>query len=136
MSRLEFAITHRYDEIPALRVVLHHNGRSAETVALVDTGATYSVFDTSFAAELDIDLSGPPYQDIIGFEVRRVRCYRRSLYVALYAGPVHVRTTAATVLFLPDIGVVSNVIGRDLMAGLPFAMIHDREELHLGLTNG
>jgi hypothetical protein len=36
-------------------------------------------------------------------------------------------------LFLPRIGLIDNVIGRDLLEHLPFALIHGRRELHLGL---
>jgi hypothetical protein len=39
------------------------------------------------------------------------------------------------VAFIPNLRIVDNLVGRDLMRELPFAMIHGRQELHLGLES-
>ena len=136
MSRLDFAINHRYARVPRLEVVLHHNGQSVGTLALFDTGSEFSVFDTVLAQGLGIELEEAPYQYVVGIERHPIRCPRRSLHVSLFAGADHVTTTAASLLFMPDISVIDNIIGRDLLREVTFAMIHGRRELHLSLQRG
>jgi hypothetical protein len=124
-----------YETWPVIRVIVHgpHSGLTDEYDALIDTGAQVSVFDTTVADDLEIDLSSAERFLVSVVGGQRVEARIAPIRLALLQLPD--LTIELDVVLAPGIASrTGNVIGLDVLAHFDLALSHSQRVGFLGRT--
>jgi len=92
---------------PVIFLNLYHGNHQTEDYAFVDSGATYSIFDSAVAERLGIDIFSGRHSLVIGLDGRLVSIYLHKL--GLEIGAFHI---TATVGFSETMKIGFNLLGR------------------------
>lgn len=104
--RLSYRLLHG-QSVPVVRVRLFRNSRQTEDLALVDSGAVYSIFDASIADRLGIDFKLGRRAFVWGLGGHLVAVYLHS--VGLVIDDFHI---TAEIGFSDQLRIGFNLLGR------------------------
>ena len=93
---------------PIINVELSKNDNKVQTLAFLDTGATYSVFKAELCNTLGIDLRSGKQLDIAVGDGNHIPVYLHDVFIK-----VENMEFKAKIGFSKELGIGMNVIGRD-----------------------
>jgi hypothetical protein len=124
-----------YEDAPriSVRVISEESSTETSLEALIDTGSDITLFDTAIAAILKLDLTNRPLTQFRGVTGDLVDAPMVSLELLPLFDPS--LSVMVNVVFLPGISLsVGNLIGRDVLEYLDFALTHSTRIGYLGRT--
>lgn len=129
---LDFAIEAGYADKPEVPVRLEASVSSIDVIALIDTGASISLFDEGLCSVLDLDSVPDERMTIVGLDGRARRVPRWKLDVIAF--PEDLELAASLLVgFLPGLArSTGNLLGRDFLEAVHFGLNHSRRTLYLG----
>jgi hypothetical protein len=124
-----------YNRLPRINVVARslETGRETELIALIDTGADLTILDEIVATQLGIPLDRVAKQPLRGLGVGVILASIAEIELVLLDEPDLV--VRIPVAFVPGVAdALDNLIGRDVLEYLDFALSHSTRLGYLGRT--
>lgn len=129
----DFDFEYEFEPYVPVRLICDDTGRETVAQALLDTGASITVFDLSLASELGLDLDNAPVRYVMGIEGTRQGARIAEIEVWLLDEPDLSLTFLAA--FAPGINdTVGNLIGLDVLSHFDLGLQHGLRRGSLGVT--
>jgi hypothetical protein len=125
----------QYDDLPVVpvRIICHETAGELVVEAMIDTGSDVTIFDADVARMLRLDLTGRLTVRFRGIGGQPID----APFAELELMPLFEPELSVTlrVAFVPRIlPTVNNLIGRDVLEYLDFALTHSKRTGYLGRT--
>ena len=128
-----YEFEYHFDPLIFVRLFAIDTGQSALTRAIIDTGASRTIFDAKLAAELGMDLSEAPIRYLQGIEGTSIPV--QILEVELWLLDEPELSLVFPIGFLPNVGdTVGNLFGLDVLSQFDLGLQHGLLKGTLGVT--
>ena len=122
-----------FEPLITVRLLSISTGRDATTQAIIDTGASRTVFDLNLATQLGIDLSDAPTLHLQGIEGTPIPASSSEIELWLLDEPE--LSLIFPVAFLPNLhDTIGNLIGLDVLSQFDLGLQHGLQSGTLGVT--
>jgi hypothetical protein len=127
---------YRRADRPTVVVRLSNGDSQVDTEAMLDTGASVSIFDASLAALLDISLARARRIPVLGLDGTIRAAALVPLDLAVLPVSAGISLERMPIAFLDGIErTVGNLLGRDgFFSAVDLGLSHARRTIHLGLS--
>ena len=119
----DFEFDYQFEPVISVRLLCHDTQMQEVTIAQIDTGATFSLFDASLASSLGVDLQSAPLRYLSGMEGRPVSARVAEVEIWLLDEPEP--SAFVHVSFMEGVyDTVGNLIGLDVLSQFDFGLQH------------